>query len=129
MTEDEMNVEFESAEEQDGAVVAEEAEAPTETVEENTTTASAPADDDFFGDEDGFELPDPDHVITVLTSSGGRSYVPATEATSVNDVIARSGLNVMHGAEFYLNGSIIKADDLVPAGQTLQIVGTVKGGK
>ena len=126
MTEDEMNDDFESAEEQDGAAVAEEAVTPTETVEENTT-ASVPADD-FFGEDDGFELPNPDHVITVLTSSGGRSYVPATEAMSVNDVIAHSGLNVMHGAEFYLNGSIIKAEDLVPAGQTLQIVGTVKGG-
>ena len=54
--------------------------------------------------------------------------MPAQEAMTVNDVIAASGFNVMHGAEFYLNGSIIKGEDLVPAGQTLQIVGTVKGG-
>ena len=129
MTEDELNEELAANDVVEGENVVEETETAVETP--GVEVANAVVDeeeDDFFGDTDGFELPDPEHVITVLTSSGGRTYVPAQEAMSVNDVISLSGFNVMHGAEFYLNGSILPTDGMVPAGQTLQIVGTVKGG-
>ena len=117
--EDEINAMLEGAQEQGAENVAEEAVPAVEEVDNN----------DFFGDDDDdFVLPDPSRVITVMTSSGNKAYVNTEEAITVSEVILRSGLNIMVGAEYFLNGAQIPADEMVPAGQTLQVVGTVKGG-
>lgn len=92
---------------------------PDETEEEDT---------DFFGDEDEVVLPNPDEVITIQTSSGGKFYVVATEPITVSTVIAKSGLSVGIGSEVYLNGSKITMETLVPPAQTIMIIGSVKGG-
>jgi hypothetical protein len=107
------------------AVPAEIVEAPVVDEDEEEPEED---DDDFFPEDQGFVLPNPNGVITVETSSGGKSYVNTEVPLTVADVVAKTGLNVMLGAEFYMNGAKLAMTDLVPNGQTLQIVGTVKGG-
>jgi|GEM_PF-3398983 len=88
-------------------------------------------EEDFFSEteeEDGFILPDPAAVITLQTSSGGKFYIPApAEGMTVAAVMTAAGLTV-GVVEYYLNGSQVKADTVVPGGQTLSVVGVVKGG-
>lgn len=82
----------------------------------------------FISAEEGFELPDPDSVVTIRTTTGGDKYVPVSEPTPVSEIIARSGLFFGGAVEYYLNGSTIRPDELVPPGSTLTVIGSVKGG-
>jgi hypothetical protein len=83
--------------------------------------------EDLFGDST-FELPDPTAVITVASSAGDDRYVPAREAMSVGMVMAAADLRPNGMVEYFVNGSTITVNDSVAPGQTLTVVGSVKGG-
>jgi hypothetical protein len=122
MTEEELN--------QNEEPVADLAETPNVLEEDDqidAEEADEEADEEFFPADD-FQLPDGASVITVSSSNGARVYVPAAEAMPLSEVLSASGLNVMMGAEFWLNGAAIKADTIVAPGSTVTIVGVVKGG-
>jgi len=86
--------------------------------------------DDIIGDDDEFELPDPNSVITVRTPGAQTKYVPTAgeEALPVSRVMNDAGLFSNGAVEFWLDGVQVHSEDLVPAGRTLTVVGSVKGG-
>ena len=77
---------------------------------------------------EGFEVPDPESVITIRTSGGQTAYVPTSEPMTVADIILSASLTVNSSFQVWLNGAQITTTDLVPTGSTLTIVGSVKGG-
>ena len=79
-------------------------------------------------DNEEFVAPDPTSTITVRTSGGETRYVPTSEPLTVAQVLTAANLTVGGVVEYWLNGARIQATDLVPAGQALTIVGSVKGG-
>lgn len=104
-----------------------------------TVSADAPAAAEGFEEvEDfvaGFEdqnVPDPATVITITTSGGDNRYVPVPEGKimTAGEAIFTSGLTIngQGGFELYLNNAKIKITDPVPAGSTLMVVASVKGG-
>jgi hypothetical protein len=68
-----------------------------------------------------------DTYITIRTSSGGTQYVLATEAMTVRDLIARSGLAIQGTYDVYMDQNIVAQDTLVPVGATVTLIGNVKG--
>jgi len=109
--------------------------APTnpEAEEDEILDVEAEEEEDFLDeiiDDDEFELPNPDSVITVRTPGAQTKYVPVGEepALPVSRVMSEAGLYVNGAAEFWLDGVQVRQDDLVPAGRTLTVVGSVKGG-
>ncbi len=85
-------------------------------------------DDDFFPEDEGFDLPDPEAVITIRTSGGDTQYVPAPAPMTVSEAMLASGLRPNGAVTYYLNGAEVKADAVLPVGSTLTVVGSVKGG-
>lgn len=100
---------------------------PTQDPEEE---GALPEVDIFDGiDEDLLEdLPDPSRVIGIKTQGAETRFVPATEAMSIPALLQAAGLTVSAAVEYWLNGSVVSQNELIPVGQTLVIVGTVKGG-
>ena len=91
-------------------------------------TATDVNDADFFPEEEGFDLPDPDAVITIRTSGGSMAYVPATAPMTVSEAMLASGLRPNGAVNYYLNGAEVKSNDILPVGSVLTVVGSVKGG-
>jgi hypothetical protein len=86
-------------------------------------------EEEFFSEEEtGVELPDAQSVITLRTSGGDTRYVPTTEPLPASQVIVSAGVSVLGAVQYWLNGSQIQPADMVPAGSTLTVVGSVKGG-
>ena len=85
-------------------------------------------DEDFFPEEEGFDLPDPEAVITIRTSGGDTQYVPASAPMTVSEAMLASGLRPNGAVTYYLNGAEVKGDAVLPVGSTLTVVGSVKGG-
>ena len=90
--------------------------------------ASVEAELEELMDNDEFAAPDPTSTITIRTSGGETRYVPTSEPLTVNQVLNAANLTVGGVVEYWLNGARIQPTDLVPAGQALTIVGSVKGG-
>jgi len=71
---------------------------------------------------------DPAVNVHIISAGGGSNYVPVEGPTAFSTVLAQSGLHVGGAVEFWMNGVRIEADTTVPAGSTVTIVGSVKGG-
>lgn len=100
------------------------------------TTEIVPNPGDTLGDfiENGeaapeFELPDPASVITVRTSGGETRYVPTSEPLTVAEVLLRSDLRPTGAVQYWLNGAQVQSNSVVPAGSTMTLIGSVKGGR
>jgi hypothetical protein len=78
--------------------------------------------------EDNDNIPDPMTVVTLRTSGGDTRYVPVTGSMTAGEVFAASGLAVSGVMQIWLNGVQIANDTVVPAGSTLTLVGSIKGG-
>ena len=103
----------------------------------NPDATEAPAvepvveEEDLFSSEEtaNFVAPDPNAVIILRFSTGDSKYVPANEPMALGAVMARAQLAAIPGAvTYYLNGTEISADAIIPLGQTVTVIGSVKGG-
>jgi hypothetical protein len=85
---------------------------------------------DFIGEFEDQNVPDPSKVITITTSGGDTRYVPVEEGVTLTagEAFMASGLSVNGAFQIYLNGAVIKVNDVVPTGSTITVVGSVKGG-
>ncbi len=99
-----------------------------ETPAVETPAETPAAEEDFFPTDEATTLPNPQQMITVQTSSGGRNYVNTDVALPVSDVLAKAGIHFVTGTEFWLNGSKVELNAMVPPAQTLMVVSSVKGG-
>ncbi len=103
--------------------VSEEEEDTEETTEENTDELS-----DFVGaTEAQVDLPT-DSYITVRANGGEPKYVPAQTSMTPRSLLQALSLTTNGAVEFWLNGAKIDWDGIVPIGQVMTIVGSVKGG-
>lgn len=87
--------------------------------------------DDFVaGVEEENLVPDLSTVITIKTSGGQTRYVPVPDGSlmTVSEALVASGLTVNGQFQVWLNGAQIANNAVVPAGETITIVGSVKGG-
>jgi hypothetical protein len=90
--------------------------------------------DGFDGEEADFRagteaaLPDPNTVITLRTSGGDARYVETTAPMTIGEAILKSGLPVAGSVQYWLNGVQADLNTTVPVGQTVTIIGNVKGG-
>ena len=99
-----------------------------ETTPEDASDAGTSVDD-FVNEETLVDLGiDPSNVVTLRTSSGSSHYIAVSEPTKLVDLKLRSGLTYTTGTQFYLNGTPINDDAVVPMGATIMAVGSVKGG-
>jgi hypothetical protein len=73
-------------------------------------------------------LPDAQAVVTIRTSGGDTRYVPTDGSATVGSLIVSAGLNMPAGFQVWLNGAQLNVNDVVPAGSTLTILTSVKGG-
>ena len=105
-----------------------EMEATPNPVPEAIPAGETTEEDDFFPEDEGFDLPDPNAVITIRTSGGETVYVPASEPKTVSEAMLESGLRPNGAVNYYLNGVEVKGDTVLPVGSTLTVVGSVKGG-
>ncbi len=101
---------------------------PAPEEEETPVTEGEQEEEDFFPEDEGFDLPDPNAVITIRTSGGDTVYVPASEPKTVSEAMLESGLRPNGAVNYYLNGAEVKGDTVLPVGSTLTVVGSVKGG-
>jgi sulfur carrier protein ThiS len=123
-----MTDEFNTQAEDEPIVAPAIAEELTEEVDPAASVEEDDEEEDFFSDEEEFAIPDPTTVVTIQTSSGGKFYVPVGEGgMSVKDLMTAAHLTV-GVVEYWLNGSAVNADTVIPGGQTLSVVGVVKGG-
>jgi len=103
-----------------------------ETLPTEPTSPMGEPSDDFFGNgESTVALPDPTTVITLRTSGGDTRYIPVPDGQTtmtVADVVAASAVYVGGAVQYWLNGAQVQLGDTVPAGSTLTLVGSVKGG-
>ena len=94
--------------------------APATPSEEENLTAFA---------EEVVEGVDPSQYITFTTTGGQARYVPATEPMRLAEAFATTGLVVGGAFKFFLNGTEVNWDTIIPNGSTVSILGqAVKGG-
>jgi len=87
-------------------------------------------DDDFFAEDEAPAVPevDPATIITIRTSQGSDVFVPAPQPMPLVDAIAKSGLRFNGDFTCWLNGQEVGLGTVVAGGQTVTVVGSVKGG-
>ena len=73
-------------------------------------------------------LPDATKVVTLRTSGGDTRYVPTDGSDTVGALIQKAGLSMPAGFQVWYNGAQLDMNAVVPAGSTLTILGSVKGG-
>lgn len=135
-----MSEEFEHDFDVDEAV----SEAAAETLEEERQAEPTPEeeaggveetsvdeeDDDAFFEEDEASVPevDPATLVTIRTSQGRDAFVSAEQPMPLVDAIAKSGLRFNGDFTCWLNGQEVGLGTVVSGGQTVTVVGSVKGG-
>lgn len=85
----------------------------------------------FIGEvAEEFQVPDMASVVTIKTSGGLTRYVPVPEGTlmTASELLLAANLTVNGQFQTWLNEAQIDNNAVVPAGSTITIVGTVKGG-
>ncbi len=97
---------------------------------EDDVVAEEDGDDEdiFTGGFQASEIPAEATFITVRSSNGGTRYVPTSEALTVAAVMQSSGLFVSGAVDYFLDGTRVVSESLIPVGSTLTIIGAVKGG-
>jgi hypothetical protein len=71
---------------------------------------------------------DPDAIVTIRPSSGEARYQVVDEPTSLSELMQRAGLTYNGQLDAYVEGTPIELDALVQGGQTVVLIGNVKGG-
>lgn len=79
-------------------------------------------DDDFFGDVD------PNSIVTIRPGSGSPKYQTVSEPTPLDLVLQRAGLTWNGQLDAFVEGQPITLSSLVQGGQTVTLIGNVKGG-
>jgi hypothetical protein len=87
-----------------------------------------PSDEVDFRAGTEVAVPDPSTVITLRTSGGDTRYVETDAPMSIGQAILQSGLPVAGSVQYWLNGVQGNLETIVPVGQTVTIIGNVKGG-
>jgi len=101
-----------------------EEEAPIEQpLEELPEFPDEDEDDDFFGDDI-----DPESIVTIRPGSGQARYQTVTEPTPLDIVLQRAGLTWNGQLDAYVEGVQITLSTPVNGGQTVTLIGNVKGG-
>lgn len=87
-------------------------------------------EDDFFAEDEAAAVPDvdPATLITIRTSAGQDVFVEAPEPMALVDAIAKSGLRFNGDYTCWLNGQEVPLGTKVAGGNTVTVVGSVKGG-
>ncbi len=73
-------------------------------------------------------LPDTSTVVTLRSSGGETRYVPTDGEKTVADLILDAGLRLGSSFTIWMDGVEMKGGDKIPAGKTLTILTSVKGG-
>jgi hypothetical protein len=86
-------------------------------------------DDELFTEAESF-LPDGASFVTLRTSTGKTFHtpVPEGETRTARELVASAQLKAGFDLEIWLDGAQITLDTPVPAGRTLTLIGSVKGG-
>jgi hypothetical protein len=71
---------------------------------------------------------DPATIVTIRPSSGEAKYQVVDEPTSLSILMQRAGLTYNGQLDAYVEGAPITLDALVQGGQTVVLIGNVKGG-
>ena len=75
-----------------------------------------------------FEDVDPATIVTIRPGAGEPRYVVVAEPTPFSDLLQRAGLTFNGQINMFVEGSEIQYQDLVQGGQTVTVIGNVKGG-
>ena len=70
---------------------------------------------------------DPATIVTIRPSSGEAKYQVVDEPTSLSVLMQRAGLTYNGQLDAYVEGAPITLDALVQGGQTVVLIGNVKG--
>ncbi len=105
--------------------------AVVEAIREGEVDEEEVDDDDFFAEDEAPAVPevDPATIITIRTSQGSDVFVPVPQPMPLVDAIAKSGLRFNGDFTCWLNGQEVGLGTMVAGGQTVTVVGSVKGGQ
>jgi hypothetical protein len=101
--------------------------APVPGNDMNTSEPEMPED---TGDENFLEDNhiDPATIVTILTSGAEPRYIPVNEPAALRDLVVRANLTYSGQVDAYVDGNSISFETLVSGGQTVTLIGNVKGG-
>jgi hypothetical protein len=74
-------------------------------------------------------VPEGATFIKIVTSGGEPRFVPTSVPLTVSAVISQSGLYLGGTIEYWMGGAKVGSDTIVPVGETLSVVASVKGGR
>jgi hypothetical protein len=77
---------------------------------------------------DPFDGVDPETIVTIRPGAGDPQYLVIEEAAPFNVLMQRAGLTFNGQINMYVEGVEIGYEDLVQPGQTVTVIGNVKGG-
>ena len=80
------------------------------------------------GENAWMEEVDPDTIVTIRPSSGEAKYLVVDEPTPFGDLMVRAGLTFNGQVDIYVEGAPITMETPVQGGQTVVLIGNVKGG-
>jgi hypothetical protein len=72
---------------------------------------------------------DPETIVTIRPGAGEPKWLVVSEPTPFSELMLRAGLTFNGQVDLYVEGQPIQMDDLVRGGQTVTMIGNVKGGK
>ena len=104
---------------------------PTAEFDDNNELLPEAAFDEmpeFDEAEDLFDGVDPATIVTIRPGAGEPQYISVSEATPFSTLMQRAGLTYNGQIDIYVEGAEIGLDTLVQGGQTVTIIGNVKGG-
>ena len=87
--------------------------------------APLPEDDFYFIEAADM---DPEHTVTIRTNGGTPRYVAVTEPQPVSEILRQAGLTWNGSLDIFTEAGQIPVDSPVNGGQTVTILGNVKGG-
>jgi hypothetical protein len=113
---------------------------PTFTQKENTVPEFDPnldlenEDDGLFAEEaapaglENFAEVATTQAITVRTTSGAERYVNVAAALPLSEVLASARIPTDVNSQYWLNGAQVNLGDSIAPGQSVVMIGSVKGG-
>lgn len=85
--------------------------------------------DDEFGFTDDDETEDiPEEVITLISSTGGRFYLPTNGAMTLDELVQKSGLTLGNNIQFFVEDTPIDSGSVIAPNTTVTALGNIKGG-
>ena len=98
---------------------------PEEEFEGEETPVFPTAEEEI---DDPFADIDPESMVTIRPGSGNPVYLVVEEPTPFSTLMQRGSLTFNGQIDIYVEGQPIGMDDLVHGGQTVTLIGNVKGG-